>query len=70
MEQQDTPQAAYSHAIDKISLGWLAEFAPTMLLLIETASDTQRLTAMVERATGGLRYAAQERYAELRNTGD
>ncbi len=41
-----------------------------MLLLIETASDTQRLTAMVERATGGLRYAAQERYTELRNAAD
>jgi len=70
MGQQDMPQSNYSHAIDKISAGFVAEFAPQLLLLVETAPNTRGLTEMVERAICGLRYAAQERYAELRNTGD
>lgn len=71
MEQQENTTAVIVRTEeDKICEGFVATFAPRLLLLIETSPTTRTLTATVEHATCGLRYAAQGRYAELRNATD
>ncbi len=70
MKQRDNTAVIVRTKEDEICAGFVGQFAPRLLLLIETAPATRDLTEMVEHTICGLRYAAQGRYEELRNMGD